>query len=48
MGRMLDVSVFQVLRVYAISGCRWHFAMLVGMLNIFPNAFAIVSDLFTL
>lgn len=47
-GQILDGTVFQVLRVYAISGRRWQFAVLVGMLNIFPNIFIIVSDLFYL
>lgn len=33
---------FQVLRVYAISGRRWQFALVVGALNIYPFFFEIV------
>lgn len=43
---IFDGIVFQVLRVYAIGGRRWEFAVLVGMLNIFPWIFVIVSDWF--
>lgn len=38
-----DDLAFQVLRVYAISGHRWQFALVVGALNVFPNVFGIVS-----
>lgn len=43
---MLNGPVFQILRVYAISGRRWEFPVLVGMLNIFPNVLPMVRDLF--
>lgn len=39
-----DGSAFQILRVYAISGRLWQFALLVGTLNIFPNFAEIVRN----
>ena len=38
-----DGLAFQTLRVYAISGRTWQIALVVGILNIFPDVFDIVS-----
>lgn len=38
--------VFQVLRVYAISGLKWHLALLVGMFSVVPLSYSIVSTCF--
>lgn len=38
--------VFQVLRVYAISGLKWHLALLVGMFSVVPLSYSIVSIMF--
>lgn len=38
--------VFQVLRVYAISGRMWQFALVIGLFSIFPIVWSIVRGLF--
>ena len=45
MGCTLNGTAFQVLRVYAISGRRWQFAILVAMLCVLPLASGIVRDM---
>ena len=42
----IDNLAFQVLRVYAISGRMWHFALLVGFFNVFPLCLVIVRGSF--
>lgn len=41
---LFDGPVFQILRVYAISGRKWQPAVLVAVFNAYPMSFVIVSS----